>query len=448
MEKLFNPQKVAVVGVSPAEDNLGRFIMWNLINFSFSGEIVPFGRKEGYVFGHRIRTLEEIPEDLDVACILVPAPKVPETIRLFHEKATVKRFVVYTGGFSEYGEQGEAFEREIRNYAAQNNILLVGPNCLGIMNVKNGFVIPFVKLNHQLIKRGNVAIIAQSGGVALSHLNLISEEGIGSSITVSIGNKMVLNEVHYLNYLAQDPDTKVILLYLESIANGRKFYEALKSCPKPVIVHKANITEASRKIAKFHTASLAVKDELLTAAIKQAGKLRVYSIDEALLALKACELPPLKGNKIAILSRSGGEGVILADAAGLNGFALPEYPEEITNFVKTRSRAKVIRPTNPLDLGDLFDIPAYWEVTEKIAQLDMYHGIVFSSQFFHEEWVYVPKLLTKLREISETYQKPIAVYVGGEKRDLIETKSQGIIPIFNSPEAVVKALKISLMLNR
>lgn len=187
---------------------------------------------------------------------------------------------------------------------------------------------------------------------------------------------------------------------------------------------------------------------MLTAAIKQAGKLRVYSIDEALLALKACELPPLKGNKIAILSRSGGEGVILADAAGLNGFALPEYPEEITNFVKTRSRAKVIRPTNPLDLGDLFDIPAYWEVTEKIAQLDMYHGIVFSSQFFHEEWVYVPKLLTKLREISETYQKPIAVYVGGEKRDLIETKSQGIIPIFNSPEAVVKALKISLMLNR
>ena len=442
METLFNPSKVAVVGVSPSEDNLGRFIMYNLISFGFQGEIIPFGRKTGCIFGHKIRSFTEIPEGIDVACILIPAPKVPETVYLFHEKAQVKRFIIYTGGFSEYGEEGKELERKLKNYAEENNLLIVGPNCLGIMNFTNGFVTPFATLNPERIKKGKVAIVSQSGGVALSYINALSEEGIGVSTCISIGNKMVLSEIEYLKYLAKDPDTKVLLLYLESIKNGRAFFEALKCCPKPVIVHKANVTEVSRRIAQFHTASLAVKDELLTACIKQARKVRVSTTDEAIMAVKAAHLSPIKGRNLAILSRSGGEGVILADAAGINGFELPPYPEEIVRFVRERSRAKVIKTTNPLDLGDLYDMESYWKLIERIAQLDTYHGIVFSTQFFHQEWQFVEKLLKKVAEIMKTYNKPITVYVGGERRDVLKLKAQGIVPIFNTPEAAVKAHRI------
>ncbi len=439
MEKLFNPAKVAVVGVSPAEDNLGRFIMWNLINHGFAGEIVPFGRREGCVYGHRIRSLKDVPSGIDVACVLVPVSRVLEVVKLFHDVSGTRRFVVYTGGFSEYGEEGERIERELKSYALERGILLVGPNCLGVMNFSSGFVTPFAKIEHRVIK-GRISVISQSGGVASSYINALSEEGLGLSKVVSIGNKLVLDECHYIDFLADDPETDLIICYLEDVKNGRRFYESLKRCRKPVIVHKANVSEAARRIARFHTAALTTKDELVTAAIKQAGKIRVRSQEEAVLAAKALQLPRLKGRALAVVSRSGGEGVILADAAALNGFELPEYPKDILDFVCSKARAKVIRPTNPLDLGDLYEMPAYAEVVERIAQKDTFGGIVFATQFYAHEWDYAEELLRRIADISKRYNKPITVFIGGDRSKLDEKKALSIYPIFNSPESAVKAM--------
>ncbi len=446
MERLFNPESVVIAGASTSEDNLARFILLNLVSFGFKGAIYLLGRRKGYLMGHPIRTdVSELPEGIDVACLLIPAPAVFDRVKSLHERG-VKRFIIYTGGFSEYGDEGKRMEKAIEEYAKKHGLLIVGPNCLGIMNFNTGFVAPFVALSPETFKPGGVAVVAQSGGVATGYASALAEEGIGLSKVVSIGNKMILNESHYIDFLSRDPETKVILVYLESIKDGRGFFEALQKCPKPVVVHKANVTEASRRIAQFHTASLASKEEIVSAAIKQAKKLRVHTTDELILAAKALQLPPLKGKNLAIVSRSGGEGVILADAAGLNGFNLPDYPEEITSFVLSKSRARVIRPTNPLDLGDVFDILSYADIVEKIAQNELFHGIVFASPFFHHEWEQAEMLLKRLSEITRKYNKPITAYISGEREYVARLKSKKIHPIFNSPEAAVRAQKVLFML--
>lgn len=441
MDLLFNPSRVAVVGVSSSEENLGRIIVSNLIQFGFKGEILCFGRREDHLFGHRIRAgLEDIPRGIDVAVILVPARQVFVTVSAFVCRGT-KRFVIETGGFSELGDEGREIEERVKALAAREGLLVVGPNCVGISDLCSGFVSHFVPMRPDYIKRGRVAVVAQSGGVALSYVYTLLEEGIGVSKVVSMGNKAVLNEVDYLNYLSNDPDTDVILLHMESVNNGRGFYEILKGCNKGVVVHKANTTEASRQIAQFHTAALATNEDILTAAIKQAGKVRVWSLTEAIDAVKALLMPPMKGRRLAIVSRSGGEALLAADAAGTHGFILPPYPEDLISFVKKLFRAGVINPTNPLDLGDLFDIVKYTEIVEGIAKGDEFDGIVFLSPLFDKEWEHAEFVVRRMSEISSTYKKPVSVSISGDRpEELLDMRRLGIHPLFPTPEAAVKAM--------
>jgi len=446
MDLLFNPSRVAVVGVSFSEGNLGRNIVSNLIQLGFKGEILCFGRRGGHLFGHRIRTgLEDTPRGIDVAVILVPARLVLETVSTFVRGGT-RRFVIETGGFSELGDEGRGIEERIKALAVQEGLLIVGPNCVGITDLYSGFVSPFVLMRPDHIKRGKVAVVAQSGGVALSYIYNLLEEGMGVSKVVSMGNKAVLNEADYLNYLSSDPETEVILLYMESVNDGRRFYEALKRCSKRVVVHKANTTEASRQIAQFHTAALATNEDILTAAIKQAGKVRVWELTEAVDAVKALLMPFLEGRRLAIVSRSGGEALLAADAAGTHGFILPAYPEDLISFVKKLFRAGVINPTNPLDLGDLFDIVKYTEIIEGIAKRDEFDGIVFLSPLFGGEWEHAEFVVRRVSEISSTYKKPVSVSISGDRsEELLEIRRLGIHPLFSTPEAAVKALTYSIM---
>ena len=440
MEKLFQPKKVAVMGVSPSPENLAKNIVWNLIHFGFSGEVVCYGRREGCVYGHRIYTdLAQLPKDIDVAAILLPAPGVPEVVDALSANGT-KRFIIETGGFSEYGKEGEAIEAKLKALAHERGLKIVGPNCVGVTDMTSGLVTSFMPLDPAKIRTGPVAVIAQSGGVGLGYVNLLSREGLGTSRFVSMGNKMVLNEVDFLNHSAKDPHTRVVLLYLEGVSNGRVLYETLKSMDKPVVIHKANITEASAEIARFHTSAMATKEEILTGAIRQAGKVKVTTDRQALNAVKALLLTPLKGKNLAIVSRSGGEGVLAADAAGIMGFKLPPYPKHIIDLVRSLSRAGVIRSTNPLDLGDLYDIEKYTEIVKEIAKEQAFYGVVFLMQLFDREWEYVEHLIRQTREISQTYQKPISLFIGGDTQKVAEAMKLGIYPLFGSPQEAVGAM--------
>src|SRR3972149_11007132 len=257
MDQLFNPKSVVVIGVSENPDNLARIIIENLFEFQFNGEILLVGKKEGILFGRRICTsMEDLREGIDVAVILTPAPTIPEILESCGRKK-IRWAVIETGGFREYSEEGAQLEKEILQIARKWGIRIVGPNGIGIMNIHNGFVVPFVKLKRGPVSKGKVSILAQSGGVLLTYANLLTSANVGLSKMVSMGNKMDLNEIDYLKYLIEDPQTEIIGLCLESLERGRELMEVAHSTSKPIIIHKANTGEGSRQIAKFHTAALA-----------------------------------------------------------------------------------------------------------------------------------------------------------------------------------------------
>ena len=444
MDRLFHPEKAVVVGVSPSPENLGKHIVWNLIQFGFQGEVFCYGRRPGCIYGRRIYTnLRELPSDIDVAVILLPASRVLEAMETLSAKGT-KRFIIETGGFSESGEEGERIEESLKRLSLERGLKIVGPNCIGITDLTSGFVTSFMPLDPQKIRAGAVAVVAQSGGVGLSYVNLLTQEGLGISKFVSMGNKLILKEGDFLDYLEKDPHTRMVLLYLEGVSNGRAFYNTLKRMKKPVVVHKANVTEASARIAQFHTSAMTTREEILTGAIAQGGKIRVSNTHQALTAIKALHLPPLKGRRLAIVSRSGGEAVLAADAAGVLGFQLPPYPRPFLDFVRGLFRAGVIRPTNPLDLGDLFDMVKYTEIVEEIVREETFHGVVFLLQLFHREWELVDYIIKRVGEISRAYQKPIVLSLGGDLQRTTEAKALGIYPLFDSPYEALEAMRFLL----
>jgi len=271
MDTLFYPKSVVVIGVSERPENLARNIVENLFEFQFHGEILLVGRKEGIFFGRKIySSLDDIPEGIDVAVILTPAQTVPGVIESCGRKK-IRWAVIESGGFGEYSEEGGRLEKEALKIAQRWGIRIVGPNGIGIANFENGFVVPFVNLKRGPIRKGKVSILAQSGGVSFTYFNLFASANVGISKIVSMGNKLDLNEIDYLHYLVQDPQTEIIGLYLESLEKGRELMEIARSTPKPIILHKANTGEGSRHIAKLHTEALANDDQVVEAALRKSS---------------------------------------------------------------------------------------------------------------------------------------------------------------------------------
>ena len=225
--------------------------------------------------------------------------------------------------------------------------------------------------------QGPVAVIAQSGGVGLLYANHLLEEGLGMSKFVSMGNKLNVGENDLIPYLAGDEQTGIVLAYLESIPDGRGLFEVLRACDKPVVVHKANIGPLSAGIASSHTAALMNDDEVVSAALRQAGAVRTSRLAETITAMKSFLLPPMRGNRVVVVSRSGGHAIIAADEIGKAGMNFASLPGSFFDDVRRVVRADVIKLGNPLDLGDVFEIDAYLEIMEKVMEVPGVDGVIF-----------------------------------------------------------------------
>ena len=442
MHKLFYNDSVAVIGVSESDDNLGKYIMENLVTFGYEGEIYPVGPRGGELFGRRIyRAVAEIPGSPDVAVILTPARFVPQIIRDCGEKGT-RWAVIESGGFRELGPEGEHLERELAEASREHNIRFVGPNCIGLANAHNGFYTPFVPLPYPY-RKGKVGVFAQSGGVGLTIAERLSTSGVGVSKMLSMGNKLSLDEVDYLSYLIGDPDTEVIYLYLEDFKRGRGFAEEARRSPKPIVLHKSNTSHLSRSIAESHTAALASDEEVVNAVCLEAGICRVDSVSQGLTAIKALTLPALRGRNLAVISRSGGHAVVAADACAKAGFALPPLGDSILREVEGHARAGVIRLGNPLDLGDVFDLDFYFSVVEAALRQEDIHGIAFThvSHMMSERQA-TRNLIERLGALSMEHGKPVAVVVEVplEERALIEKTAD--FPFFLEPTDAVQGLEV------
>jgi acetyltransferase len=443
MHQLFYPKSVVVIGVSERPDNLARNIVENLFEFHFNGEIHLVGRKGGILFGRRILTaMEQLPERIDVAVILTPAQTIPGLVESCGQKK-IPWAIIETGGFREYSEEGGQLEQTVLQTARKWGIRIVGPNGIGIVNIDNGFVVPFLKMKRGPVSKGKLSILSQSGGVLFTYANLMISANVGLSKMVSMGNKLDLNEIDYLKYLIDDPQTEIIGLYLESLEHGRELMEIACSTSKPIIIHKANTGEGSRQIAKLHTAALANDDRVVEAALKQADIIRTKDFRSFINVVKILSLPPCKGKNLVIISRSGGIGVVAADSAERHGFRLLPPDPKLQKEFHSLFRAKVIQPTNPLDLGDLFNFDLYTNILEQGLQFPAVQGILFIHGATAEEKEPSRKFIQAVKDLSFRYQKPVALQYNTDEEELAYIKRALDFPIFTEPEDALTALAIS-----
>lgn len=443
MEIFFKPKSVVVIGVSESPANMARNIVANLIELGFDGIIYQVGRNEGTLFSRKIyKSVLDIEDPIELAVILTPAPTIPDIIDDCGKKG-IRHAIVESAGFREYGEEGRRLEEGILATAKKYGMRFIGPNCIGTMCIKSGLALPFVTFQN-IFKRGGVSIVTQSGGVGFSYLMILASENLGIAKFASIGNKLDIDENDLLEYLIGDEDTETICIYLEGIANGPRLMEIASRSTKPILVQKANIGTHAKSIAASHTAALSSDDAVVDAALKQAGIARVFDKETLVNCLKIMPIPKMRGTRLAIISRSGGHAIIAADASEKEGFDLAPLSPAFLRSIEKHFRAKVIKLTNPLDIGDLFDYDVYVEIIEKTLRQKNVDGVVFMHTYFAEtEGEKSRALFKKIQELSFEYKKPVGICIATDEAEYTRLRKDLDYPLFSVPSAVINALALS-----
>jgi acetyltransferase len=347
-QAVFNPRRVALIGASSKAGKLGNLVMRNLLD-GFTGELFPIHPGEKEILGHRVYPrVRDVPEPVDLALIAVPTDAV---LRAIEEcaQAHAKAAVILTGGFAEVGDEGRALQSRVSAAARAGGVRLIGPNCFGVINAHAGLN---ASISIGLPTAGAVSLFTQSGAYGMAAFSRSKEEGIGFAKVIAPGNKADLNEAEIVTYLGDDPDTHVIAILLESISDGAAFLEAVRpvTSVKPVIVLKTGRNKTAQRAATSHTAALAGDYRITAAALRQAG---VRLVEDGLtlldIAAALASQPPLRGNRIAIITNSGGTGVELTDLLEDEKLAVPE----LSPALQAKIRASIPAygsAVNPVDV--------------------------------------------------------------------------------------------------
>lgn len=391
-------------------------------------------------------TIAEVPEGPDLAVVIVPAPVVPRTLAEIGERG-IRHVIIESAGFTEIGESGKALQEEAKQTASRYGIRVIGPNCVGVINNANRF--HTVEVVEEAFTPGPVAVIAQSGVFGNILLDGLYQKGLFISKAVTLGNRMDVNECEVLDYLHHDPDTSVIMMYLEGAADGRLLKETLERVTrdKPVLVLKSGRTGAGRQATASHTGSMSGEDELYEAVFRQSGALRARSLDELVDMARVFATQPLPlGNRLGVATSSGSLGALATDAAIESGLVLPAL--EPTSVEKVRSVApQWMNVRNPLDVGPSGQfLPAMAALLED-PNIDMVLSIaVMPFAVFREfmrqgismkQWL---GAAPELRELAP--HKPLVLCSLGDQgflKDLDEAVGPDV-PVLTSPESAARAL--------
>ncbi len=449
MRQFFYPSSIAVFGVADNPRNLAKNIVSNCLEMGFAGEIYPVGREPGEVKGKEIITNpESLSGGIDLAVILVPARFVADTLDICGRKGILNA-IISTGGFREFKIKDNQAERDVLEVAKRYGIRFIGPNCIGVICTGSRLCTPFNPLQAKRFKKGPVSIIVQSGGVTTQSAYYFSEEYVGFSKIISVGNKLNIDQIDLLEYLIHDEETEQIHMYLESIEDGRELIRLAKSSEKPIVIFKSNVSKTASEIAYSHTAALSNDDRIVDGALSQAGIVRVQDVHDMTVAAKVLQLPPLKGNRLAVISLSGGYSVILGDACERHGFKCPPFPFEFMNKIEGFRRAGVIRMSNPMDFGDVHDIEALVFTIEHCLAMNDIDGLVLSfmyepemARMFGSGTGSPAQMLKFTKKMCKETNKPIALSFFAEKRYIEEFKKLNTFPVFNNPVESVRALRM------
>ena len=423
---LFRPERVAVVGASSNPEKMGFQIFRNIVEAGFRGEILPVNPKGETVLGRRsLKSAADLPAGTDLAVLIIPAKLVPGTLLQLGER-NVRAAIVISGGFAESGEEGAVLQEELARNAARCGIRVVGPNCQGVNYPYHGLCASWPLIT----RRGDIAFVSQSGTVGAAMIDWASEDRLGFSGFVSMGNRADVDEADLIEFFAEDPNTKVVSLYIEGVKDAGKFLAAIRKCKKPLVIFKAGRTERGRKAAESHTRSLAGRDEIYDAVFRQFGVHRASSLEDLYDFSKALAyLPSPAGPRMLIVTSSGGSAIIATDVAEEEGFRVTPLPPDLAARLREMLPAHCI-VGNPLDLTGDTDAARYRKVLEASAS---HYDVVMP--IFGDPIPGASEVITPGR-------CELVAYLGGadveraEKTLLHEKK----IAVFPTPERAVRAL--------
>jgi 4-hydroxybutyrate---CoA ligase (ADP-forming) len=447
-ESIFlSPKSIAIIGASDKEGSVGRAITSNILN-GYTGKILPISPTRETVFDKKAyKSVLDVQEDIDLAVVITKNDVVPTVLEECGKKG-IKGVIVITAGFKEVDEEGAKLERKLAEIAKQYNIRIIGPNCLGVMNLA-----PQTMMNSTFLKvtpkSGGIALVSQSGAICAALVEDASAQGIGFSSVISMGNKVDLNEVDILKMLAEHEQTKVIVMYLEDMTNGREFLKICKQITrlnkikKPVLVLKSGRSPEGAKAAMSHTGALMGSDEIYDALLTQSGAIRVDTMEELFdYAVAFSKQPlPIKGD-LVIVSNAGGPAIISTDACSRTGI-------KMANIEDIRPQINAVIPPwgtsrNPVDIVGDADFNRF----DHVLNLVLAHPNVGSviAMCTPSATLDYNKLAEVIVNNSKKYDKTILASLMGLDEGIKnkEILAEGGVPYYTYAEKAIRALKAML----
>jgi acetate---CoA ligase (ADP-forming) len=441
---IFVPRAVAVIGASTNPESIGNRLFRNLLHEGFTGPLYPVNPRARVVNSVRAYpSVADIPDEVDLAYVVVPAEAVLDVVRECVE-AGVRGVVVISAGFSEMGEAGAARERELLHIVREAGVRMIGPNCLGLLNTS-----PAVSMNGTFAPvyppAGNISMSSQSGALGMAILDYARDSGIGISHFVSVGNKADVSGNDLLLAWEDDPQTDVILLYLESFGNPKKFSRIARRIGrrKPIVAVKSGRTQAGSRAASSHTGALASSDVAVGALFHQAGVIRVDTIEELFAVGSLLADQPIPGGKrVGVVTNAGGPGILAADALEANGLTLPPLSEELQKELK-KELAEEAATTNPVDLIASGGPKEFEYATSTLlASGEVDAVVVIHVEVSPGRAEPVAAALRRSQDAHEGDVALLTVFMGGEAAaaHLSGEEDGRSIPIFQFPEQAALAL--------
>ncbi|KXB02856.1 hypothetical protein AKJ43_00190 [candidate division MSBL1 archaeon SCGC-AAA261D19] len=435
LKKLFKPKSLAIIEASAEPDELGHLILKNIIDGGYKGEIYPVNPESEEILGLTCcPSIEELPENVEMAVVVTAAKDVPSTIKQCTKKG-IENAVVMSGGFSEVGDEGKDLELELGKIIEEFNLRVLGPNCRGINNTVQNICASWPLIT----KKGPISIISESGSIGSTLESRASRDNIGISKFASLGNKIDVDESDLLRYFCKDRKTKVIALYIEGLKKGRKFLEAAEKAVKKnnVVMLKGGQSKRGSAAVTSHTNSSVGRYEVFKSVCKRVGILRVDDLDELYDVCKGiASLPKPKEKKTVIITNSGGAGILAVDAGEKLGLDLIDLPKKSVKRLNEKLPPGCILK-NPLDLTSNASAEIYDTAIKVLARYkdvrciviivrDSLPGIADVLKKRFERATIVPVMLEDGNVESE------------EKRKLQKAK----IPVFSSPKRAMKILSL------
>lgn len=436
----FDAKGVAILGASTNPKKLSYGILENLVSYGYKGEVYPVNPNATEILGRKAyASIADVPDPVELAVVVLPVTVIMETMREIGERG-IKAVVIITGGFRELGEEGAKVELAVKELARYYGMRVVGPNCVGTIDVRTGLDSTFIK---GLPQAGPIAFISQSGAICGGVIDLIINSRIGFSHFASLGNEMDVTETDMLEYFAEDENVNVIAMYVEGIQDGPRFMEVARrvSQKKPIVFLKAGKNDAGAKAVSSHTGSLAGSYAAYQAALSQAGVVEVETISQLFNVAWALGTQPLPaGKRVAITTNAGGAAALAADSLAFNGFELAKISPEIQQKLRTKLNPSA-QVSNPVDmLGSVSPEDYIWS----LGNLDADEGVdVLLPILVPQSLVDTLGVAKAWVEIGKQTNKTLLTCLMGERSTLESEQwlNMAGVPVFAYPDEAGRVLK-------